>query len=929
MFPKILLPSALLFSLVPSNVVAQGSLTFCTCSTFYLGTAGQVTAVPSEVIAGSRSIKGSFSGTSKFTPYLRSNPAALSLLSAHSYRITFSYRILVAPSDGFETLFLSSKAASTGNFLPSTRITGKAGDSGTRTLTNTLGQYADYELWWEVNGTGAIAIDDIELVDVTTGLIIASENAERATVGLSFQVTDKKTFPLGPSGQYNFLSSAAIRDLDGDGYPEAILTVRTYPDFIRQPVITVGAKSNITSKSANLFPNGIPKPTNSTLTFFSDLNGDGLQDILFSDAGLDAPPWTGARISVALGQSDGTFRDVSDLIPSDLPVTRSYSLASGDIDGDGQNEIILPDGSGPSDGAFSALLRWNGSRFDAQRNWINAKLWSAPESLNKQSWLGIRDLDGDGKQDLIIGGMIEVPSFRIVFGSSGGFTPENLVKLPEGPFGHTPSEPYSSDPLILSRQGADVTGVIVADFNNDGRLDIFSLQEQVGQYKPGGLTDQNCPNYASVRANGGDCSGDTAVQMLINNESREFVDYSSASPARNLGKKLYVSVNQVDVNGDGFLDVVGMYVLKNYGTQVGGHWGTTFFINDGTGAFQVVDGAELLPVVGLIGSFLPTLVTQNRTEGVIVEPVNSVNELNIYKVVADSIAGTGPGFIDPAPFGAPGFNEFYYLRNYADAAAAVQSGAYATGLAHYLAVGKNKGYKFSAHATLRVSTVVSAASLQPGVASSTWISIFGAGFTSTARPWAGLDFAGSLLPISLDGISVKINGKPAYIGYIGPEQINVLSPEDVFIGDVQIEVTTPQGKAFATVLKQKVAPAFFYSTSGSRNYVAAVHQNGTYVTAANPARIGETILLYGTGFGGTTPFLPTSQIVSQPAPLTLPANVYVGGVSANVQFAGLVGSGLYQLNVTIPNVPAGDQTVQATITGFQSADGILLPVRAD
>src|SRR5262249_56656113 len=66
--------------------------------------------------------------------------------------------------------------------------------------------------------------------------------------------------------------------------------------------------------------------------------------------------------------------------------------------------------------------------------------------------------------------------------------------------------------------------------------------------------------------------------------------------------------------------------------------------------------------------------------------------LNLYKVVADGSIGTGPNFVDPAPLGAPGFNEFYYLRHYPDAAAAVQAGQYPTGLAHYLAVGKAKGY---------------------------------------------------------------------------------------------------------------------------------------------------------------------------------------------------------------------------------------------
>ena len=50
--------------------------------------------------------------------------------------------------------------------------------------------------------------------------------------------------------------------------------------------------------------------------------------------------------------------------------------------------------------------------------------------------------------------------------------------------------------------------------------------------------------------------------------------------------------------------------------------------------------------------------------------------LNFFKVVANGALGTGPNFVDPATLGVPGFNEFYYLRQYPDAAAAVQAGQY-------------------------------------------------------------------------------------------------------------------------------------------------------------------------------------------------------------------------------------------------------------
>ena len=234
----------------------------------------------------------------------------------------------------------------------------------------------------------------------------------------------------------------------------------------------------------------------------------------------------------------------------------------------------------------------------------------------------------------------------------------------------------------------------------------------------------------------------------------------------------------------------------------------------------------------------------------------------------------------------------------------------------------------------RVNSVVNAAGFQPAISSAAFVSIVGTGFANSARSWSSSDFSGSNLPLSLDGVSVTINGKPSYVEYISPTQINALAPDDDTVGQVNVEVTTPQGKGYAgTVLKQKLSPAFFAYQAGTTTYVAAVHLDGTLVGPAGPssrpAAPGEVIEMYGTGFGATTPATPTSQLVSQPAPLVLSAAVSVGGVAAAVQWAGLVSPGLYQLNVKIPNVAAGDQPVQASISGFQSAPNLFVSVASN
>jgi uncharacterized protein (TIGR03437 family) len=229
-----------------------------------------------------------------------------------------------------------------------------------------------------------------------------------------------------------------------------------------------------------------------------------------------------------------------------------------------------------------------------------------------------------------------------------------------------------------------------------------------------------------------------------------------------------------------------------------------------------------------------------------------------------------------------------------------------------------------------VDRVVNRASFQPAIASGGFVSIAGTGFGNSTRSWTSSDFSGTNLPTSLDGVSVTINGRPAYVEYISPTLIHAIAPDDNTIGQVQVQVTTPQGTSYeGTVLKQKLSPAFFVYPSGATNYVAAVHLDGTVVGPSRPAIPGEVIEMYGTGFGPANTATRASQVVSQPAVLDLPATVSIGGEDAGVQWAGITSSGLYQLNVTVPDLPDGDQPVRASIGGFQSASNVLLRVKAN
>ncbi len=234
-----------------------------------------------------------------------------------------------------------------------------------------------------------------------------------------------------------------------------------------------------------------------------------------------------------------------------------------------------------------------------------------------------------------------------------------------------------------------------------------------------------------------------------------------------------------------------------------------------------------------------------------------------------------------------------------------------------------------------ITGVANTGDYQAAFASATWVAIFGTNLSQTMATWGTGDFVNGMLPTSLDGVSVTIDGLPAYVEYISPTQINVLAPDDSAVGPVDVEVTTAQQPSNTmSAPKQQFAPAFF--TIGNGAYVAAIHADGTLIGKPNllgagvttePAAPGEIVELYGTGFGPTNPATPTAGLVATPEMLANTVQVTIGGMTANAAFAGLVGPGLYQFNVTVPNLPSGDATVAATIGGVASQTGVAITIQ--
>jgi uncharacterized protein (TIGR03437 family) len=234
-----------------------------------------------------------------------------------------------------------------------------------------------------------------------------------------------------------------------------------------------------------------------------------------------------------------------------------------------------------------------------------------------------------------------------------------------------------------------------------------------------------------------------------------------------------------------------------------------------------------------------------------------------------------------------------------------------------------------------ITKVANAEGEAPVIAPNTWVEIKGSGLSLTgdSRTWATADFVKNQLPTALDSVSATVNNKPAYVYYISPGQIDILTPPDAMSGSVPVVVAnngTPT--ASFTVEAQPLSPSFFVFNGGP--YVAATHVNGAYLGPptlysglTTPAKAGEVVVIYANGFGPTSTPLVSGATTQSGSLSPLPV-IKIGGIAATVQFAGLVAPGQYQFNVAIPaNVPSGDQSIVATYNGQSTQSGTLITIQ--
>ena len=190
--------------------------------------------------------------------------------------------------------------------------------------------------------------------------------------------------------------------------------------------------------------------------------------------------------------------------------------------------------------------------------------------------------------------------------------------------------------------------------------------------------------------------------------------------------------------------------------------------------------------------------------------------------------------------------------------------------------------------------------------------------------------AGSPLPTRLAGTTLLVNGVAAPLYYASAGQTNAEFPveiNNVATASIQVQVQGPGGTVTSSGFSVAVAPfspsLLSLDANGTGPGAIEHAKDFSLVCPANrtdcPASFaspGETIAIYALGLGPVQgPWVSGIPVPATASTTGLPV-VTVGGIQAQVLFAGLTTQfvGLYQINIIIPaNVPFGN-TVPVSIT---------------
>jgi uncharacterized protein (TIGR03437 family) len=186
---------------------------------------------------------------------------------------------------------------------------------------------------------------------------------------------------------------------------------------------------------------------------------------------------------------------------------------------------------------------------------------------------------------------------------------------------------------------------------------------------------------------------------------------------------------------------------------------------------------------------------------------------------------------------------------------------------------------------------------------------------------------GLLFATEVEQTKLLFNGVQAAILYAAPGQINAVVPESVQQSDSTLIQVVHYGIPSPQVQAQVAAysPGIFTYLVGGKAYAAATNSDGIIQGPGSPLRRGTVATFYATGVGialGET----AESIAARPSPLATFPSISIGGMPAQVIYAGVspgLTAALTQINVMIPaGAPAGNAVEVVIAAGGQSQGNV-------